>query len=140
MRGLQVDVEDVLDAVVARLRTEVPIPWFEWHLPDWEDMKGKDPYGAASVIGPFESRVDHSILGVDAQPLEGSVLIAVASTTVQGLHANSKAVTKALRGWSPASGVSALKAERAKGYEPVDSRVPPTIIVRHMQFTFRTNL
>lgn len=134
------DVEDVLVAVVTRLKSEVPIPWFTWYLPDWETLEGKDPYGAVSVIGPFESRVDHSILGVEDQPLEGSVLLAVASTTVEGLHANSKAATQALRGWSPASGVSALKAERAKGYEPVDSRVPPTIIVRHMQFTFRTNL
>jgi hypothetical protein len=134
------DVEDVLESVVTRLRAQTLIPWYLWHLPDWENLKGKDPYGAVSVIGPFESDVDHSILGIEAQPLVGSVLVAVASSTVEGLHANSKAVQAALRGWSPGTGVTGLKAERAKGYEPVDSRVPVTMIVRHMQFTFRTNL
>lgn len=132
---------DVFTAAKVRLESETPIPWFEWFLPDEEDLIGVDPYGVLALHGPFETDgEDHSLLGIEDQPLETVLLVGLVSTTPDALNVLSGQVLTALRGWSAGPGVSAMWTDWARGYVPADSKHQPTQIAWNMHFRFRTGL
>jgi len=128
-----------MSSVVSHVRSNTNITWYEWFSPDNEDMTD-DPYGIVSVTGPFESRYDQSICGIEKQPEIGQILISVVARTPDAVKYEAGKVHKLLRGWSPGPGVSGLKGDVARGYEPVESKFKPTLITRNMLYSFTTNL
>ena len=132
-------VEEVYADALTRLRANTaPLPWYEEQMPDTEIMDG-NPYGILSLLGPYESRHDQNILGVEDQPMDGTLLMSITARTTDVANLETAAATKLLRGWAP-SNTSALRTTPARGYEPVYSKFEPTLITRNVLFWFTTNL
>ena len=132
-------VEDVYTAALDRLRTNTGITWYEFQMPDNEQLDSTQPYGVLSVLGPFETHQDNNILGVEDQPMGGTLLVSVTALTTAGANAEMSKAVGLLRGWAPAE-TSALRTNPARGYEPVYSKFEPTLITRNVLFRFTTNL
>lgn len=135
---MTVTVEDVYAATLTHLKSSTPIPWYEEQMPDDETMDG-NPYGILSLLGPFESRHDHDITGVENQPMDGTILMSVTARTTQVANNESARAVGLLRGWAPAN-TSPFRTTPARGYEPVYSKFEPTLITRNVLFWFTTNL
>jgi len=131
-------VEDVYIAALAHLKANSAITWYEEQMPDEETMDGS-PYGILSLLGPYESRGDHSILGVADQPMDGTLLLSVTAVTNAVVNLETGKATTLLRGWAPPN-TSPLRTTPARGYEPVYSKFEPTLITRNVLFWFTTNL
>jgi hypothetical protein len=132
-------VEDVYDAALVHLRANTaPLPWYEEQMPDEEIMDG-NPYGILGLLGPYESRHDHSILGVEDQPMDGTLLLSVTARTTDVVNLETRNAVNLLRGWAPPN-TSPLRTTPARGYEPVYSKFEPTLITRNVLFWFTTNL
>lgn len=131
-------VEDVFDEVMARLEANTPITWYQWTVPDNEDI-GTGAYGVAAVLGPYEVNTGRGIIGAEEDPMQGTILLEVVAPTHTAVKAQSKKATELLRGFEPTN-TSELITIPARGYEPVTSKFGPTLISRNINFSFITNL
>ena len=131
-------VEDVFDAAFTRVDANTDITWYKFQIPDDQVMDG-DPYGVLSLLGPFETPHDNNILGIEDQPMEGTLLMSITAKTADIANLETANATTVLRGWAHTN-TSALRTLPARGYEPVYSKFEPTLITRNVLFTFRTNL
>lgn len=131
-------VDSVHNEIFARLETMTTINWFEYAVPDSENIP-PGVYGIATPSAPVQTEVGRGITGVRDDPLMGYELIQVVAPTVDALKIQSTAVVDCLHGFEPVN-TTALNLSIARGYEPVTSKFKPTLISRHMVFTFMTNL